>query len=333
MLNGPVLAKDNDIGTNAVVKYKLLGARMDIFTVEANTGNTVKPLSKDNKTSIPETHSNMSVSAGVIRVHQGGSLDREAFQEPRVELFLVAEDIGGLNSSVPLTVAILDENDNPPVFSPSSYSVRLPENSPTGVWIPLRLKISPFIKMCRPQVEVAVDKHRCKRPFSVHVSAGVVVTQLSAADADSGSNGWLMYRLESGAQDRFVVEPLSGAVLVGNTTLDREERGSYRLVVIAIDRGTPPMSGTATLTVILDDVNDSSPRFIEPVTLINVNESTPPGVVVATLTAEDPDLHPRLEYYIISVEAKDDGNNPVNGLQESFGIDLHTGETLLTSDR
>lgn len=84
----------------------------------------------------------MSVSAGVIRVRQGGSLDREAFQEPRVELFLVAEDIGGLNSSVPLTVAILDENDNPPVFSPSSYSVRLPENSPTGTWIGLCLKIS-----------------------------------------------------------------------------------------------------------------------------------------------------------------------------------------------
>lgn len=160
---------------------------------------------------------------------------------------------------------------------------------------------------------------------------GVVVTQLSATDADSGSNGWLTYRLESGAEDRFVVEALSGAVLVGNATLDREERGSYRLVIIATDRGTPPLSGTATLTVILDDVNDSRPRFIQPVTVINVNESTPPGVVVATLTAEDPDLHPRLEYYIISVEAKDDGNKPVDGLQESFGIDLHTGETYIST--
>lgn len=255
-------------------------------------------------------------------MRQGGSLDREAFQEPWVELLLVAEDVGGLNSSVPLTVAVLDENDNPPVFSPSSYSVRLPENSPAGN-ADRHLKIGPFVKRCR------FNKHFFS--FSCPCfSAGVVVTQLSAADADSGSNGWLMYRLESGAQDRFVVEPFSGAVLVGNATLDREERGSYRLVVIATDRGTPPMSGTATLTVILDDVNDSRPRFIEPVTMINVNESTPPGVVVATLTAEDPDLHPRLEYYIISVEAKDDGNNPVSGLQESFGIDLHTGETLLT---
>uniref|UniRef100_A0A3B3CED5 Cadherin-23 n=1 Tax=Oryzias melastigma TaxID=30732 RepID=A0A3B3CED5_ORYME len=263
VLNGPVLALDNDIGPYAVVKYRLLGQRVDLFTVDPNTG--------------------------ILLVRQGAKLDREAFQDPRVELILVGEDIGGLNSSVPLTITILDQNDNPPVFSPSSFSVRLPENSPTGV----------------------------------------VVTQLSATDADSGSNGWLMYRLESGAQDRFVVDSLSGAVLVGNTTLDREERASYRLVVMATDRGTPPLSGTATLTVILDDVNDSRPRFIEPVTMINVNESTPPGVVVATLTAEDPDLNPRLEYYIISVEAKDDGNKPVNGLQQSFGIDLHTGAVFV----
>ncbi|KAA8590065.1 hypothetical protein FQN60_013999, partial [Etheostoma spectabile] len=263
VLNGPVVAEDKDIGPNAVVKYRLLGARVDLFTVDA--------------------------VSGVIRVRQGAKLDREAFQEPRIELFVVGEDIGGLNSSVPLTVTILDQNDNPPVFSPSSFTVRIPENSPTGV----------------------------------------VVTQLSATDADSGSNGWLMYRLESGAQDRFVVDSLSGAVLVGNTTLDREERGSYRLVVMATDRGTPSLSGTATLTVILDDVNDSRPRFIEPITMINVNESTPPGVVVATLTAEDPDLNPRLEYYIISVEAKDDGNNPVAGLQGSFGIDLHTGAVFV----
>lgn len=180
-------------------------------------------------------------------------------------------------------------------------------------------------RMCLEYV-VPTMAHANKHLAFVH--PGVVVTQLSATDADSGSNGWLMYRLESGAQDRFVVDSLSGAVLVGNTTLDREERASYRLVVMATDRGTPPLSGTATLTVILDDVNDSRPRFIEPVTMINVNESTPPGVVVATLTAEDPDLNPRLEYYIISVEAKDDGNKPVNGLQQSFGIDLHTGETF-----
>ncbi|XP_045556594.1 cadherin-23 [Salmo salar] len=263
VLNGPVLAEDKDIGPNAVVRYHLLGTRQDLFTVDSDTG--------------------------VVRVRQATLLDREMFVEPRVELFLVGEDVWGLNSSVPLTVTILDQNDNPPVFNPPSLTVHLPENSPTGV----------------------------------------VVTQLSASDADSGSNAWLLYRLESGAQDRFIVDSLSGAVLVGNAILDREERGSYRLVILATDRGTPSLSGTATLSVILDDVNDSRPRFIEPVMTINVNESTPPGVVVATLIAEDHDLRPRLEYYIISVEAKDDGNNPVDGLQESFGIDFHTGAVFV----
>ncbi|XP_056465863.1 cadherin-23-like [Gadus chalcogrammus] len=263
VLNGPVLAEDRDIGPNAVVRYRLLGARPALFRVDVNTG--------------------------VLHVVQGARLDREAYLEPRVELTLVAEDVGGLNSSVSLTVTILDQNDNPPIFSPSSYSVRLPENSPIGV----------------------------------------VVTQLSASDADAGSNGWLAYRLESGAQDRFVVDAASGAVLVGNATLDREDRGSYRLVVVATDRGTPSLSGTATLTVLLDDVNDSRPRFLVPVTTINVNESTPPGEVVATLAATDPDTRPRLEYYIISVEARDDGNQPVDGLQESFGIDFHTGAVFV----
>uniref|UniRef100_A0A8C5FTC8 Cadherin domain-containing protein n=1 Tax=Gadus morhua TaxID=8049 RepID=A0A8C5FTC8_GADMO len=263
VLNGPVLAEDRDIGPNAVVRYRLLGARPALFRVDVNTG--------------------------VLHVVQGARLDREAYLEPRVELTLVAEDVGGLNSSVSLTVTILDQNDNPPIFTPSSYSVRLPENSPTGV----------------------------------------VVTQLSASDADAGSNGWLAYRLESGAQDRFVVDAASGAVLVGNATLDREDRGSYRLVVVATDRGTPSLSGTATLTVLLDDVNDSRPRFLVPVTTINVNESTPPGEVVATLAATDPDTRPRLEYYIISVEARDDGNQPVDGLQESFGIDFHTGAVFV----
>lgn len=69
-------------------------------------------------------------------MRQGAKLDREAFQDPRVELILVGEDVGGLNNSVPLTVTILDQNDNPPVFSPSSFSVRLPENSPTGMLLP-----------------------------------------------------------------------------------------------------------------------------------------------------------------------------------------------------
>lgn len=43
VLNGPVLAVDKDVGANAVVKYRLLGDRMNFFTVDSETGNAAPP--------------------------------------------------------------------------------------------------------------------------------------------------------------------------------------------------------------------------------------------------------------------------------------------------
>ncbi|MGH0125783.1 UNVERIFIED_CONTAM: hypothetical protein FKN15_051024 [Acipenser sinensis] len=265
MLNGPILAHDNDLGPNAVVTYRLLGSRLDLFTVDSRRG--------------------------VVSVRGGAILDREALSDPRLELVLVAEDVGQLNSSVPLSITVLDENDNRPVFNPAILSVRLQENSP----------------------------------------AGMVVTQVSASDADSGANGWLTYRIEGGAQDRFVMDASSGVLLVGNVTLDREERDSYRLIVVASDRGTPPLSGTSTLSLVLEDLNDSRPEFLIPVQTVNIDESTPPGAVIAQVTATDRDLRPRLEYYIIEIHARDDTNSPVAGQQDGFGIDFHSGAVFVRS--
>lgn len=115
-----------------MVKYRLLGPRVDLFTVDPNTGKTVSLGDIRRNLGLLSRTVCLCLHVGSLLVRQGAKLDREAFQDPRVELILVGEDIGGLNSSVPLTITILDQNDNPPVFSPSSFSVRLPENSPTG---------------------------------------------------------------------------------------------------------------------------------------------------------------------------------------------------------
>lgn len=62
----------------------------------------------------------------------GGVIDREALLDPHLEFTLVARDVGGLNSTASLTVAILDDNDNHPIFQPVSITARLKENSPPG---------------------------------------------------------------------------------------------------------------------------------------------------------------------------------------------------------
>ncbi|XP_074986986.1 cadherin-23 isoform X5 [Caretta caretta] len=265
VLNGPVLALDNDQGINALVKYQLLGMPMNLFIVNNRTG--------------------------VILVKPGRVIDREAFLNPRLELTLVAEDIGKLNSTARLTVTILDDNDNRPSFNPAVVTVQLQENSPPG--------------------------------FSV--------LQVMATDADSGLNQQLSYRIEGGAQDKFLISANSGVIRVANITIDREERDTYRLTVVAVDRGMPPLSGTSTVNILVDDVNDYRPEFINPIQTVSVLESAVPGTIIAEVTAIDRDLNPRLEYYIIEILAKDDTNALVLGQQGAFAVDFKTGAVKVKS--
>ncbi|KAG6937290.1 cadherin related 23 [Chelydra serpentina] len=265
VLNGPVLALDNDQGINALVRYQLLGMPTDLFIVNNRTG--------------------------VILVKPGRVIDREALLNPRLELTLVAEDVGKLNSTARLTVTILDDNDNRPLFDPAVVTVQLQENSPPG--------------------------------FSV--------LQVMATDADSGLNQQLSYRIEGGAQDKFLLNANSGVIRVANITIDREERDTYRLTVVAVDRGMPPLSGTATINILVDDVNDYRPEFINPIQTVSVLESAVPGTIIAEVTAIDRDLNPRLEYYIIEILAKDDTNALVLGQQGAFAVDFKTGAVKVKS--
>lgn len=146
-----------------------------------------------------------------------------------------------------------------------------------------------------------------------------------ATDMDSGLNQQLSYRIESGAQDKFLINPNHGMICVANITIDREEKDNYRLTVVAVDRGTPPLSGTATVSILIDDINDSQPEFINPIQTVSVPESAALGTVVAEMTAIDRDLSPRLEYYIIEILAKDDTDAVVPDQQGAFAVDFRTG--------
>lgn len=73
-----------------------------------------------------------SAPPGVVSVKPGSVIDREALLDPLLDFTLVAVDTGGLNSTASLTVTILDDNDNRPVFQPVSITARLRENSPPG---------------------------------------------------------------------------------------------------------------------------------------------------------------------------------------------------------
>lgn len=157
------------------------------------------------------------------------------------------------------------------------------------------------------------------------ILAGFSVVQVTATDADSGPNQQLIYRIESGAQDRFLIDSSTGVIRVANVTVDREEKDAYRLIVVATDHGTAPLSGSTTVNILIDDVNDFPPEFVNPIQTVSVWESAEVGTIIAEVTAIDRDLNPRLEYYIIKVVAKDDTNVIVPNQQGAFSINFKTG--------
>ena len=53
----------------------------------------------------------------------------------------------------------------------------------------------------------------------------------------------------------------TGAVTV-KADIDFETYDNFTFVVIGTDRGSPTLSGTATVSVSVDDINDNAPVFV-----------------------------------------------------------------------
>lgn len=65
------------------------------------------------------------------------------------------------------------------------------------------------------------------------------------------------------------------------------------LKVIVEDGGEPPKSATANVIINVQDVNDNDPVFNPKIYEVVVSEQDPPGTLVASVTATDPDENSR----------------------------------------
>ena len=73
--------------------------------------------------------------------------------------------------------------------------------------------------------------------------------------------------------------------------LDREEASEHHMEVEAVDGGTPRLTSTTTVTVVVLDENDNKPVVVQPLQkVISVREKQPVGTVVARIVATDADL-------------------------------------------
>lgn len=127
--------------------------------------------------------------------------------------------------------------------------------------------------------------------YEVHVPENQLPTEpllvINASDADSGENAQFSCSLTVGDRDFFGLNPTTGE-LVLRQALDREAVAVHRLEVECTDEGNPPLTEKAVVKVIVEDVNDNSPRF-ETLLHAEMPEDTLPGAVVTRVKARDLD--------------------------------------------
>uniref|UniRef100_UPI003AB0C7E1 protocadherin alpha-3-like n=1 Tax=Centroberyx gerrardi TaxID=166262 RepID=UPI003AB0C7E1 len=225
---GLIGASDLDVGKNNVNTYKL--NTNDYFSLEIHKGGE-------------------SVSAELVLQK---SLDRE--KQPSIKLTLTAVD-GGTppkSGTSQIIINVLDNNDNPPVFSSSLYKTQILENLTTGT----------------------------------------TVLILNATDADEGLNSEIEYSLRSKGQDHvldvFQIDPKTGAILVKGE-IDYEENPAFEIHAQASDKAQPPMSAHCKVLVEVIDVNDNAPEITVTSLLNIVKEDAKVGTAIALVSVLDRD--------------------------------------------
>ncbi|XP_078320025.1 cadherin-23-like isoform X2 [Crassostrea virginica] len=183
------------------------------------------------------------------------ALDRETAE--KIELKVLVKDLNGWQPSADrqtatatLTVTLQDVNDNPPEFLPG------------------------------PQYHVNVSEGR---------EVNDLVITVSAVDKDKRPN--IYYTIGQNHLNSFQITDSTVGSVTLRQQLDYERSHVVSFTVIATDSLTPSsaLSSTATVSVSLIDINDNTPVFQTHPTQYSVEENSPNGTLVATITATDAD--------------------------------------------
>ncbi|XP_073324161.1 cadherin-like protein 26 [Pagrus major] len=156
----------------------------------------------------------------------------------------------GHSQSVKVLIEVEDTND-PPEFSVTIKDVTLEENAPSGTW----------------------------------------VEKVTAVDHDSSPARKILYGVAGDPEGWVKVDPLTGNI----TTVkgpDRESphvvNGVYTILLLAVDDDNPPMTGTATLSIHVKDLNDNVPQPTSDYVDVCLSD----GPTTTNITAFDRDEEP-----------------------------------------
>ncbi|KAM9834062.1 protocadherin alpha-8-like isoform 19-T19 [Syngnathus typhle] len=224
-------ARDPDVGINSIQRYKL--NKNEHFQIEIRDRDDDK---------IPFL-----------------VLQKQLDREEKINHSLILSAIDGgtpyKSGNINVTIRVLDNNDNRPIFSKEGYSVMLQENVPLGT----------------------------------------SVIKVQATDLDEGANGEVEYEfrgdMSTEVRRLFSLDKKSGEIRVDGQ-IDFETSNVFKLDVQASDKGQPPMTTDCRVIIKIQDVNDNKPDIEVTSITSMVPEDAKYGTVIALISITDIDSGP-----------------------------------------
>ena len=325
---GRIAAKDNDLGKNSEIYYKI--DSIGLFAID-NTGQII------------------------LR----GSLDREVESKHQVTVLAIDKGDRPLTGKAQVVITVLDVNDNQPVFSTSIYVLNLWETTAISTQV---IKVTATDKDIGSNAKItysiydgnfesifsivsdtgqiilssSIDAERATsynltlkandngistleayarlfitildandnaplfvRDYSFSVfedaSIGHLIGQVSATDGDISSQT-ITYTLQD---DTFKIEESTGKILV-NATLDYSSKPVHNLSITAMDDGTPQLSSTIYVTVSVFEIDAKISTFSESYYKISILEDTAVSTRVAQYVPVNRDGSPLVTDFELS---------------------------------
>ncbi|KAJ0069743.1 hypothetical protein NL108_012375, partial [Boleophthalmus pectinirostris] len=191
-----------------------------------------------------------------------------------------AHDGNKAEEPMELIIHVIDQNDNRPEFTPSSFHGQVSESAKAG-----ETKAKQRPSLCFLNV--------LTQTFGL--SKGDSVMRVIATDRDDPETDHTLikYRIlsqtpEVPSDHIFAINPLSGVISLTGGGLDRETLSEYKLAIHAADMNGEGLSATCTVTVTITDSNDNAPQFLIKSASASVPENKA-GVEVLRLKVTDED--------------------------------------------
>ena len=196
-----------------------------------------------------------------------GSLYNGLGHVRKMNLLVRATDMGSppLWTNVAVLIFVHDVNDFAPVFTSPLYATNVSED----------------------------------------IAPGSSVLQVRAVDHDGSSpNNLIVYRIQSGGLDKFVIDSTSGMISIANgASLDPDRTDPrttrYQLEILALDGGlgSNQFHTKTIVNIAVNDVNNKAP-ILSKLETVYVPENLPTGSVLTQISARDVDDRPVLHYSI-----------------------------------